>query len=412
MLRKLGAPASELEELRNASMPARPFVDFVAPDVLMEDGDKPDMPGWDLTALWTPGHSPGHLCFWEATNRLMLTGDCVLPRITPNVNLNPQTEPDPLGDYLRSLERLAEFDADEALPAHEWRYVGHRGPPARDPRPPRAPVRRGDRRGARRPRHRVGGRAPHGLVATVGPDRRLHAPVRDRRGRTRTCARSSCGASSRSPTASRRAGSSSRTRALLRADEEIRGTARLCRPRGPSGRPEHALADDVALDLAGAAGDAEHRREQERRRLVAAVGTRRRSHARPPAPAIAMPRLGAALAERRWPRAWPPTPSGPGARPATSAARIRMPSSARMRSRHVEVGQLLAHDRVVGAPAGASEAEARCRTPSLLSDCALPPAPIATRSLASMATRHPPAVVDRRRPARRPGAARRRGTPR
>ena len=86
-------------------MPARPFVDFVVPDVLMEDGDKPDMPGWDLTALWTPGHSPGHLCFWEATNRLMLTGDCVLPRITPNVNLNPQTEPDPLGDYLRSLER-------------------------------------------------------------------------------------------------------------------------------------------------------------------------------------------------------------------------------------------------------------------------------------------------------------------
>ena len=36
---------SELEELRNASMPARPFVDFVEPDVLMEDGDKPDMPG-------------------------------------------------------------------------------------------------------------------------------------------------------------------------------------------------------------------------------------------------------------------------------------------------------------------------------------------------------------------------------
>ena len=54
----------------------------------------------------------------------MLTGDCVLPRITPNVNLNPQTEPDPLGDYLRSLERLAAYDAAEALPAHEWRYVG------------------------------------------------------------------------------------------------------------------------------------------------------------------------------------------------------------------------------------------------------------------------------------------------
>jgi glyoxylase-like metal-dependent hydrolase (beta-lactamase superfamily II) len=94
--------------------------------VLIEDGDRPAIPGWDLTAIWTPGHSPGHLCFWEAGHRLMLTGDCVLPRITPNINLNPQTEPDPLGDYLDSLERLATYDASEALPAHEWRYVGHR----------------------------------------------------------------------------------------------------------------------------------------------------------------------------------------------------------------------------------------------------------------------------------------------
>jgi len=127
MLRRFGAPEEELEALRDASMPARPFVDFATPDVLMEDGDRPDMPGWDLTAVWTPGHSPGHLCFWEPGNKLMLTGDCVLPRITPNINLNAQSGDDPLGDYLTSLERLAEFDAEGALPAHEWRYDDHRG---------------------------------------------------------------------------------------------------------------------------------------------------------------------------------------------------------------------------------------------------------------------------------------------
>jgi glyoxylase-like metal-dependent hydrolase (beta-lactamase superfamily II) len=120
-LRRLGAPASEIAELQNASMPVRPFVEFAKPDVLLRDGQRPDVPGWDLTAVWTPGHSPGHLCFWEPTNRLMLTGDCVLPRITPNVNLNPQTGDDPLGDYLQSLERLGEYDG-EGLPAHEWRF--------------------------------------------------------------------------------------------------------------------------------------------------------------------------------------------------------------------------------------------------------------------------------------------------
>ena len=52
--------------MQQASMPVRAFVTAVQPDILIEDGDKPEVPGWDLTAIWTPGHSPGHLCFYEA----------------------------------------------------------------------------------------------------------------------------------------------------------------------------------------------------------------------------------------------------------------------------------------------------------------------------------------------------------
>ena len=124
ILRRFGAPAAELESLQNASMPALPFVSTVQPDVLFEDGDRPDVPGWDLTAIWTPGHSPGHLCFWEAGNRLMLSGDHVLPRITPNIPFHPQADADPLGDFLRSLAKVGAYDAAEVLPAHEQRFVG------------------------------------------------------------------------------------------------------------------------------------------------------------------------------------------------------------------------------------------------------------------------------------------------
>jgi glyoxylase-like metal-dependent hydrolase (beta-lactamase superfamily II) len=127
MLRRMGAPTEELASLQNASMPLRPLVDAVKPDRLFEDGDHPDVPGWELTALWTPGHSPGHLCFWEAGHRLMLSGDHVLPRITPNIPFHPQAGANPLGDYLRSLERIGGYDADEVLPAHEHRFVGLRG---------------------------------------------------------------------------------------------------------------------------------------------------------------------------------------------------------------------------------------------------------------------------------------------
>jgi glyoxylase-like metal-dependent hydrolase (beta-lactamase superfamily II) len=124
MLRRMGAPPEELDGLTNASMPLRPLVSAVKPDRLFEDGDRPDVAGWDLTALWTPGHSPGHLCFWEQANRVMLSGDHVLPRITPNIPMHPQAGANPLGDFLESLAKVAKYDADEVLPAHEHRFVG------------------------------------------------------------------------------------------------------------------------------------------------------------------------------------------------------------------------------------------------------------------------------------------------
>ncbi len=123
-MKRYGAPPEEIGTLSHASMPVLAFVSTVKPDVLLEDGDKPEVPGWDLQAIWTPGHSPGHLCFWEPRHRLMLTGDHVLPRITPNISFHPQSGDDPLGFFLASLEKLQPYDSQEVLPAHEHRFVG------------------------------------------------------------------------------------------------------------------------------------------------------------------------------------------------------------------------------------------------------------------------------------------------
>jgi glyoxylase-like metal-dependent hydrolase (beta-lactamase superfamily II) len=124
LLRRTGAPEEEVQSLQRASMPVLPFVVTTHPDVLLEDGDKPEVPGWDLVAIWTPGHTAGHLCFYERDLRLMLSGDHVLPRITPNISVHPQAQTSPLADYLESLDKVAEFETDEVLPAHEHRFVG------------------------------------------------------------------------------------------------------------------------------------------------------------------------------------------------------------------------------------------------------------------------------------------------
>ena len=75
----------------------------------------------ELTSLPTPGHTPGHLCMYERNQRLMFTGDHVLPYISPNVSLHADQEgSSPLVDFRESLRKVAAFETTLALPAHEF----------------------------------------------------------------------------------------------------------------------------------------------------------------------------------------------------------------------------------------------------------------------------------------------------
>jgi glyoxylase-like metal-dependent hydrolase (beta-lactamase superfamily II) len=96
------------------------------PSVLLEDDDLVPLAGRTIRAIWTPGHTPGHLCLHDETNDLILTGDHVLPRISPNIGLQPHSAAPPLAGYLSSLRRLRQMDSAEVLPAHEWRFRGLR----------------------------------------------------------------------------------------------------------------------------------------------------------------------------------------------------------------------------------------------------------------------------------------------
>ncbi|MGH9021680.1 MAG: MBL fold metallo-hydrolase, partial [Acidimicrobiia bacterium] len=69
-------------------------------------------------------HSPGHLCFYERRLRLLLSGDHVLPRITPNISIHAQQQGNPLATFIESLLAVDHLDVDEVLPAHEFRFRG------------------------------------------------------------------------------------------------------------------------------------------------------------------------------------------------------------------------------------------------------------------------------------------------
>jgi glyoxylase-like metal-dependent hydrolase (beta-lactamase superfamily II) len=116
-----GMPASTAATVVR-STPFERFAKRTAIDVLLEDDETVRLPGLDLSVIWTPGHSPGHSCFFEPNRRLLFSGDHILPRITPQVAVFRLEDDNPLEAFLASLERLEQFEVDEVLPAHEYRF--------------------------------------------------------------------------------------------------------------------------------------------------------------------------------------------------------------------------------------------------------------------------------------------------
>jgi glyoxylase-like metal-dependent hydrolase (beta-lactamase superfamily II) len=126
-LRLRGGQAADLQAVHERRDEAAPdsFDEFMLePDRLLIDGDRPLGPGTSLVSVWTPGHTPGHVCFADRDRGLLLTGDHILPRITPNISPSPFETGDVLGQYLASLAATPDLPGAEVLPAHEYRFTG------------------------------------------------------------------------------------------------------------------------------------------------------------------------------------------------------------------------------------------------------------------------------------------------
>jgi glyoxylase-like metal-dependent hydrolase (beta-lactamase superfamily II) len=69
----------------------------------------------ELVVVHTPGHAVDHVCFWDETLRDLYAGDMVVQGSTVMI---PAGRGGHLGEYLRSLERLAALDPARMLPGH------------------------------------------------------------------------------------------------------------------------------------------------------------------------------------------------------------------------------------------------------------------------------------------------------
>ena len=69
-------------------------------------------------AVHTPGHTPDHLCLYDPEGGVLLSGDHVLPTITPHIS-GIDAGPDPLSSFVDSLGKVTQLEGvRHVLPAH------------------------------------------------------------------------------------------------------------------------------------------------------------------------------------------------------------------------------------------------------------------------------------------------------
>jgi glyoxylase-like metal-dependent hydrolase (beta-lactamase superfamily II) len=125
-LRLNGCPGDSLHEMTYASMSIIERVNIATPDIEVNGGEHVDTGRYDFEIVWTPGHSEGHICLYEAQRGLLISGDHVLDPITPNIGLHAQSMGNPLADYIESLERVRDLTCERVLPAHGEPFSGLR----------------------------------------------------------------------------------------------------------------------------------------------------------------------------------------------------------------------------------------------------------------------------------------------
>lgn len=80
---------------------------------VLKDDDIIDIGGRSIQVMHTPGHSPGHMCFYEKNREYLFTGDLVYKGTL--FAYFPSTDPNA---YLASIERLASLPTKRVFPAH------------------------------------------------------------------------------------------------------------------------------------------------------------------------------------------------------------------------------------------------------------------------------------------------------
>jgi glyoxylase-like metal-dependent hydrolase (beta-lactamase superfamily II) len=110
-------PPERLAELERDRGEALQWFRVPRPSHRLADADRIRLADREWVGLFTPGHTNDHLCLYDEEEGVLLSGDHVLPEITPHIS--GMIHDDPLARYVESLDRVAALPGvTTVLPAH------------------------------------------------------------------------------------------------------------------------------------------------------------------------------------------------------------------------------------------------------------------------------------------------------
>jgi glyoxylase-like metal-dependent hydrolase (beta-lactamase superfamily II) len=115
--RQSGVPAAALERYAEEHKDDEPLIErIVAPDRELVDGVEVSTELGFLRVYETPGHAPSHVVLHEPESGILISGDHLLGRVS--LFFDYGHTPDPVGEFLDSLDVVDELDVRLCLAGH------------------------------------------------------------------------------------------------------------------------------------------------------------------------------------------------------------------------------------------------------------------------------------------------------
>lgn len=93
------------------------FPEHAADFTIINEGQTISIGDYNFKCIVTPGHSPAHVCLYDANKKLLISGDMILTNAAPVLFFDEGLD-DPLNEYLKSLDIIENLDIDTILPGH------------------------------------------------------------------------------------------------------------------------------------------------------------------------------------------------------------------------------------------------------------------------------------------------------